>query len=98
MVYTNSTTVIYCLFQRVKKGDVETYETQTSGLRINSIADSLSLNFLVCLVEMSSYFSMETNKRKVRKCLKCMKGFLHIFDLKNRKYFSVFQGFCAVIV
>ena len=27
-----------------------------------------------------------------------MKGFLHIFDLTNRKYFSVFQGFCAVIV
>ena len=32
--------------------------------------DSLSLNFLVYFVEMSSYFSMKTSKRKVRKRLK----------------------------
>ena len=32
---------------------------------------TLSFNFLVYFAEMSSYFSMKTNKRKVRKRLKC---------------------------
>ena len=50
-------------------GDVETREPQTQGLCVNSFADSLSLNFLVYFAEMPKYFSMKTNKRKVRKCL-----------------------------
>ena len=49
-------------------GDVETREPQTQGLCVNSCS-SLSLNFLVYFAEMPKYFSMKTNKRKVRKCL-----------------------------
>ena len=51
---------------------VETREHQTRGLSVSSIADSLSFNFLVYSVEISSYLSMKTNKRKVKKCLKCV--------------------------
>ena len=49
-------------------GVVESRETQT--WRMNSMTDSLSLNFLVYFTKMSSYFPMKTNKRKVRICLK----------------------------
>ena len=37
---------------------------------------------LVYFAEMSSYFSVKT-KKKVGKCLKCMKEFLCRFDLAN---------------
>ena len=66
------------------------HECRWIVLSVNSIADSLGLNFLVYFAEMSSYFSMKTNKRQVRKWLKCEKGFLPRFDLANRKYLSTF--------
>ena len=44
-------------------GDVETREPQTRGLSINSIGDSLSLNFLVYFSEISNYFSMKTKEK-----------------------------------
>ena len=76
-------------------GDVETCEPQTLGLSVNSIADSLIVNFLVYFADMSSYFSMKPNKRKVRKCLKCVKKFSRRFDLTNGKYLSIFLvGLC----
>ena len=65
----NSTngTIIYRSFQEVNNGDVETRKPQTRGLSVNSIADSLSLNFLVYFAEKPRYFSMKTiNKRQVR--------------------------------
>ena len=34
-----------------------------------------SLNFIAYFAEMSSYFSMKPNKRKIRKCLKYVKEF-----------------------
>ena len=43
--------------------DVETCEPQTQELSVSSVADSLSLNFLVFLVEMSRYFSMKTKEK-----------------------------------
>ena len=43
--------------------DVETCEPQTQELSVSSVADSLSLNFLVYLVEMSRYFSMKTKEK-----------------------------------
>ena len=54
---------------------------------------TLCLNFLVYFAEVSSYFSMKTNKRKVRKCFNCMKEFLHKSDLANGKYLSILLGF-----
>ena len=59
---------------------------------------SLSRKFLVYFAEMSSYFSVKTSKRKVRKYLKCMKEFLRRFDLANGNYLSVFLGIFARIV
>ena len=57
--------------------------------------DSLSIHFLVYFSEMSSYFLMNTNKRKVRKCLKCIKEFSRRFDLTNGEYFVNFpRDFC----
>ena len=53
----------------------------------------LCLNFLVYFAGMSSYFSMKTNKRKVRKCFKCVKEFSRRFELANGKYFSIFLEF-----
>ena len=47
---------------------------------------------------MSSYFSMKTNKRKVRKCLKCVEEFLRRFNVGNGKYLSVFLVVFARIV
>ena len=79
-------------------GAVETCEPQTQGLSVNSIGDSLSLNFLIYFAKMSSYFSIKTKKRKVRKCLKCVKEFLHRFDFANGKYLSIFLGVFARIV
>ena len=67
-------------------------------LNVNSIADSLSLNVLVYFVEMSSYFSMKANKRKVWKCLKCVNEFSRRFDLANGKYLSIFLEVFARIV
>ena len=78
--------------------DIETHEPQTRRLSINLTADSLSLNFLVYFDRMSSYFSMKTNKRKVRKCLNCVKEFSGRFDLANGKYSSIFLGVFARIV
>ena len=46
---------------------------------------------------MSRYFSTKTNKRKVRKCLKCVKEYSHRFDLANGKYLSIFLGVFAKI-
>ena len=46
---------------------------------------------------MSSYFSVKTNKGKVRKCLKCVREFLRRFDLANGKYLSIFLGVFARI-
>ena len=92
---------IYWSFQGVKReggGGVESREPQTRGLSVNSIADPLSLNFVVWFAEMSSYFSMKTNKRKVRKCLNCVKEFSGRFDLANGKYSSIFLGVFARIV
>ena len=57
----------------------------TQGLSVNLIVDSLSLNFLVYFAEMSSYFSMKTNKRKVRKFLKCVKNFSRRFKERLRR-------------
>ena len=71
---------------------------QTQGLSVNSIAGSFSLNFLVYFAEMSSYLSVETNRRKVRKCLRCVKEFSHRFDLENGKYLSTFLGVFARMV
>ena len=36
--------------------DVETREPETQRVSVNSIPDSLSLNFLAYFAEMSSYF------------------------------------------
>ena len=77
--------------------DIETHEPQTRRLSINLIADSLSLNFLVYFDRMSTYFSMKTNKRKVRKCLKYTKEFSRRFDMGNGKYLSIFLGVFARI-
>ena len=41
---------------------------------------------------------MKTNKRKVRKCLKCVKKYSCIFDLANGKYLSIFLVIFARIV
>ena len=41
--------------------DSETREPQTRAVSVNSIADSLSLNFLVYVTDMWSYFSLKTN-------------------------------------
>ena len=46
---------------------------------------------------MSSYFSMRTNKGKIRKYLKCVREFLRRFDLANGKYLSIFLGVFARI-
>ena len=51
---TNSTIIIYWLFQGVNKRDSETWEPQTQSLSVNSIADSLGLKFLGHFAEMSS--------------------------------------------
>ena len=53
---------------------------------------TLYLNFLDYFAEMSSYFSMSTNKREVRKCIRCVKEFSHRFDFANGKYLSIFLG------
>ena len=37
---------------------------------------------------------MKTKKRKVTKCLKCMKEFSRRFDLVNEKYLSIFCKNC----
>ena len=56
---------------------------------------TLSLTFLVCFTEMSSHFSIKTNKRKVRKYPKYMMEFSFRFDLANGKCLSNFLGiFC----
>ena len=41
---------------------------------------------------------MRTNKRKVRKCLKCVKEFSRRFDLENEEYMSIFLGVFGKIV
>ena len=41
---------------------------------------------------------MKTNKRKVRKCLKCVKQSSRRFDLANGKYLSILLGLFARIV
>ena len=53
-------------------GDVGTQEPQKRGLSVNSIADSLGLNLCGYFAEVLSYFSMKTNRRKVRKRLRCV--------------------------
>ena len=53
---------------------------------------TLSLTFLVCFTEMSSHFSIKTNKRKVRKYPKYMMEFSFRFDLANGKCLSNFLG------
>ena len=78
-------------FMEQTRRDVETRE-------VSSIADSLSLNFLVYFAEMSCYFSMKRNKRKVRKSINCMKEFSRRFDLAYRKYLSIFLRVFARIV
>ena len=88
--------MIFRSFWEVNKGDFETRELPTRGLSVNSIPNSLSLKFLVYFAEMSNYCSMKTNKRKVRKSLKCVKEYLRRFDLKNGKYLSVFLGVLVV--
>ena len=45
----------------------------------------LTLNFFVYFGEMSSYISTKASKRKVRKCLKCVKEFSGRFDVANGK-------------
>ena len=70
-------------------GDVETHEHQTCGLSANSIADFISLNFLAYFAKMSSYLSIKTNKRKLRKYRKCVKEFSRRVDLANGKYLSI---------
>ena len=73
----------------VNKGggeDVETREPETRGLSVNTIADSLSLNVLVYFAKISSHFPMKINKRKIRKCFRCLKEFSRRFtrgQLKN---------------
>ena len=47
---------------------------------------------------MSSNFSMKTKKRKVTKCLRSLKEFLHRFDSANEKYLSIFLTVFARIV
>ena len=76
-------------FREWTRGNVETREPWTGGLSANSIADSLCLNFLVYLAEISSYFPMKTNKRKVWK---------RRFDLANGKYLSLFLEVFARMV
>ena len=85
-------------FREYARGYVETREPQTQGLSMNSIADSLNLNFLVYFAYMSSCFSMKTNKRKVRKYFKCVKEYSRRLNLANGKYLSIFLGFFARIV
>ena len=41
---------------------------------------------------------MKTKKRKVRKCLECVKESSSRFDLANEKYLSTFPGVFARIV
>ena len=70
----------FLVLGRKQGGDVETREPQTRGLSVNSIADSLSLK--------------QTNKRKVRKCFKCVKEFSHRFDLVK---WEIFVNFPRVV-
>ena len=56
-------------FREQVRENVEICKPQTRELSVNSIANSLTLHFLVCFAETSSYISMKANKRKVRKCL-----------------------------
>ena len=79
-------------------GKVETHEPQTRRLSSNSSVDSLSLNFPVYFGQMLNYFSIKTNKRKVRKCLKCVMEVSRRFDLANGKYLPNFLGVFARIV
>ena len=65
---------------------------------INLIADCYSLNFLVYIVEMSSFFLMKANQRKVRECLKWVKEFWRRFDFANLEIFSIFLGVFVRIV
>ena len=94
------------IFRKLTRGDVETTELQPRGLHVNLIADSLNLKFLLYFVDMSSYFSMKTNKievteskRKMEKkhSLKdCIKYFLS-FLYKNITYYKI-KLFHAVLL
>ena len=55
-------------FRELTRGYAENLEPKTRGLRLNSIAESFSLKFLVCFSEISGYFSMKKKKRKVMRC------------------------------
>ena len=56
------------------------------------------LVFTSCLfADMPSYFLTKANKRKVRRCPKCVKEFSCRFDLANRKCLLVFLGVFAGI-
>ena len=59
---------------------------------------SLSLNVYFYFVEMPNYFSIKTKKRKVGKCLKCVKEDSRRFELINGKYLSIFLGIFVKIV
>ena len=51
-------------------------------MSVSSIADAL--NFLFYFAEMSNYFSMKTQKRRVRKCLNSVKKiFAYIYAVDN---------------
>ena len=70
--------------------DVETRESQTRGLSVISIVDSLYLNFLVYLAEMSNWFLMKTNKRKLWKCLKgTLSGLRHFLTTESSLKFMI---------
>ena len=59
----------------VNQGYVETREPQTRGLSVNSTANSLSPNFLVCFANIWTYFSMKTKKEKIGNALSAWANF-----------------------
>ena len=94
------------LFRKLTRGEVETSELQPRGLNVNLIADSLNLEFLLYFADMSSYFSMKTNKIEVAEskqktknkhslkgCIKYFSSFLY----KNITYYKI-KLFHAVLL
>ena len=85
---TNSTLKTYWSFQGVNK------RGRWNSWTPNSKTDR-QLDFWLSQSSRDVKLFFNENKKKVTKCLKCVKEFLHRFDLANEKYFSIFlRVFC----
>ena len=74
-------------------GDVETREPQTWGQSVNSIADSLSLNFLFMLPRYQVIFQSKQAKEKLEIALV-------VFQFFTQKYYTWIQNntfWCSII-